>query len=70
MEGVEVMAWCVKRPNGRIIQDSVTHTRNGAWLWAYINLSDLTTERSDDAKRDLVREGYRVVKVTISEVRK
>ena len=66
------MAWCVKRPNGRIIPDSVMHTRDGAWLWAYINIHCGWMARNDDAKRDLMREGYRVVKVkvTLTEVKK
>ncbi len=62
------MPWCVKRPSGRLIEQSVSATRDAAWFWAYIQIS--VKARSDDAKLDLLREGYRVVKVTISEVRK
>ena len=64
------MPWVVRRPSGRLIEDSVMATRAGAWLWAYINLSTTLVVGEADERARLRRHGYRVVRVRLVEVKK
>jgi hypothetical protein len=53
-------AWCAKSPEGRLIPWMAGPSRGGTWI---------KLEHQENVARDcLVKRGWRVVEVTISEV--